>query len=162
MRDVNIREAVPGDAGAMANILREIGWSEKRNSMPLHEITEPIRNLINYAHKYPDGHTIYVAVDENDNVIGFTNVHWVPFIMLGNYEGYITDVFVSPGKRGKGAGSLLVKTVMKDGEKRGCMRLMLTNGKDKPSYKKKFYEKLGWTERPNVANFVYYYKEPWS
>lgn len=162
MSDVNVRKAIPEDAEAMANILREIGWSEKRNSMPLQDVAKPIGDLIDYALKHQDDHTIYVAVDDKDKVIGFTNVHWVPFVMLGSYEGYITDVFVSPGSAGKGAGSLLVKTVMKDGEERGCMRLMLTNGKDKLSYKKGFYEKLGWTERPKVANFVYYYKEPWN
>jgi len=42
------------------------------------------------------------------------------------------------------------------------MRLMVTNGKEKPSYKRGFYRNLGWTERPKVANFVYYYEEPWS
>ena len=103
-----------------------------------------------------------MAVDENNKVIGFTNVHWVPYVMLGSYEGYISDVFVSPGAGGKGAGSILVKAVMDEGRERGCMRLMLTNGKEKPSYKNGFYKKLGWTERPKVANFVYYYKEPWS
>ena len=40
------------------------------------------------------------------------------------------------------------------------MRLMLTNGKEKLSYKTGFYKKLGWTERPSVANFVYYYRSP--
>lgn len=162
MSDVNIRKAVPDDAEAMAIILREIGWSEKRNSLPIQEVSEPIRGLINYAIKNSDAHTIYVAVEDNDNVMGFINVHWVPFIMLGSYEGYISDVFVSPGAGGKGAGSFLVKTVMEEGKERGCMRLMVTNGKEKPSYRKGFYKKLGWTERPKVANFVYYYKEPWS
>lgn len=162
MSDVNIRKAVPDDAEAMAIILREIGWSEKRNSLPIQEVSEPIRGLINYAIKNSHAHTIYVAVEDNDNVMGFINVHWVPFIMLGSYEGYISDVFVSPGAGGKGAGSFLVKTVMEEGKERGCMRLMVTNGKEKPSYRKGFYKKLGWTERPKVANFVYYYKEPWS
>lgn len=162
MSEPRIRAAQIHDAISMAEILREIGWSERRNNMAIEEISGPIEDLINHCIEDPEGHTMIVAVDENDNVMGFTTVHWVPFVMLGSWEGYVSDVFVSPSAGGKGAGSALVKSVMEEGEKRGCMRLMLTNGKEKPSYKKGFYKKMGWTERPKVANFVYYYREPWS
>ena len=162
MHEIKVRRAIRSDAREMAGILRELGWSKRRNNMKLEEVTKPIEDLIEHSIKDKDGHTVYVAIDKSLNVIGFTNVHWVPFIMLGSYEGYITDVFVRPSASGKGVGTLLVKTVMKEGKVRGCMRLMLTNGKNKPSYKRGFYKQLGWTERPNVANFVYYYKEPWS
>jgi len=162
MSKVKIRKAITEDAARMAEILREIGWSERRNNMALEEVSGPIEDLINYCIKDPEDHTMIVALDEDEKVIGFTNVHWVPFVMFGSWEGYVSDVFVSPNAGGKGAGSALVKYVMEEGEKRGCMRLMLTNGKEKPSYKTGFYKKLGWTERPKVANFVYYYREPWS
>ena len=161
MEKLTIRRAQIEDAQPMAEILREIGWSERRNNMKLEEVSKPIEDLIQHCNEDADGHTIIVAVYE-DKVIGFTNVHWVPFIMLGSWEGYVSDVFVSPLASGKGAGSALIKYVMEEGEKRGCMRLMLTNGKEKPSYQMGFYKKLGWTERPKVANFVYYYREPWS
>lgn len=162
MAKLKIRLAKTDDASNMAEILREIGWSEKRNNMPLEEVANPIEELINHCNEDPNGHTMIVAVDGNNEVIGFTTVHWVPFVMLGSWEGYISDVFVSPSASGKGAGSALVKYVMEQGERRGCMRLMLTNGKEKPSYQSGFYKKMGWTERPKVANFVYYYREPWS
>jgi len=162
MAKLKIRLAKTDDSSSMAEILREIGWSEKRNNMPLEEVANPIENLINHCNEDPNGHTMIVAVDGNNEVIGFTTVHWVPFVMLGSWEGYISDVFVSPSASGKGAGSALVKYVMEEGERRGCMRLMLTNGKEKPSYQSGFYKKMGWTERPKVANFVYYYREPWS
>ena len=82
--------------------------------------------------------------------------------MLGGVEGYVSDVFVSPAASGMGAGKMLIDSVMQEGRDRDAYRLMLTNGKEKPSYKRGFYKKAGWTERPKVANFVYYYKEPWS
>ena len=159
---LTIRKAIIDDASSMAEILREIGWSERRNSMPLEQISEPIKNLIDHAAKDSEGHTIYVAVNEDKKVIGFINVHWVPFVMLGGIEGYVSDVFVSPSASGMGAGKLLIDSVMQEGKERDAYRLMLTNGKEKPSYKRGFYSKAGWTERPKVANFVYYYKEPWS
>ena len=159
---LKVRKAVADDAVAMAKILREIGWSERRNSMPLNEVADPIKYLIENAMNDPEGHTMYVATDEQGEVIGFTNVHWVPFIMLGSVEGYVSDVFVHPSASGKGVGRLLIDTVMEEGRSRDAYRLMLTNGKDKPSYKRGFYKNMGWTERPKVANFVYYFKEPWS
>jgi GNAT superfamily N-acetyltransferase len=162
MSEIMIRKAEIGDAVRMAEILREIGWSERRNAMPLEEVSGPIEKLIKHCIADSEGHTILVAVDEDDTVVGFTTVHWVPFVMLGSWEGYVSDVFVSPGAGGKGAGKALVERVMEEGKERGCMRLMLTNGKEKPSYKFGFYKKMGWTERPKVANFVYYYREPWS
>ena len=162
MSKIEIRTARVEDAEDMARILREIGWSERRNALKLEEVSKPIEDLIRYANTDQDGHTVLVAATNESKVVGFTSVHWVPFIMLGGFEGYISDVFVSPMASGIGAGRLLVKKIIDEGKKRGCMRLMVTNSKDKPSYKRGFYKKLGWAERPKVANFVYYYKEPWS
>lgn len=162
MKKLTIRKAQLKDATSMAKILREIGWSEKRNSLPFEKVSGPIEDLIQKTIDSPEGNTIYVAADENDVALGFTNVHWVPFVMLGSYEGYVSDVFVSPSASGMGAGTMLIEAVMKEGKDRDVYRLMLTNGKEKPSYKRGFYKKMGWTERPKVANFVYYYKEPWS
>lgn len=162
MKKLTIRKAQLKDATSMAKILREIGWSEKRNSLPFEKVSGPIEDLIQKTIDSPEGNTIYVAADENDVALGFTNVHWVPFVMLGSYEGYVSDVFVSPSASGMGAGTMLIEAVMKEGKDRDVYRLMLTNGKEKPSYKRGFYKKMGWTERPKVANFVYYYKKPWS
>ena len=100
---LKVRKAAVNDADAMAEILREIVWSERRNSMELDEVAGPIRSLIKHAVDDPDGHTVYVALEDQDRVIGFTNVHWIPFIMLGGIEGYVSDVFVSPSSGGKGA-----------------------------------------------------------
>ena len=162
MPAIKIREARTKDAVRMAEILREIGWSERRNALPPDEVAGPIEKLIEHCERDREGHSIIVAADENDSVIGFLNVHWVPFIMLGSLEGYVSDVFVSPTSGGMGVGKALVERVVEEGKRRGCMRLMLTNGREKLSYKTGFYKKLGWTERPSVANFVYYYREPWS
>ena len=66
MSNLKIREAKVGDAEALAVILREIGWSEKRNALPLEEISGPIERLIQHVNEDREGHTTFVAVDEND------------------------------------------------------------------------------------------------
>jgi GNAT superfamily N-acetyltransferase len=162
MAGITIRNAVLGNAVRMAEILREIGWSSRRNSLPLEEVSRPIEKLIEHCIKDSHAHSMLVAVDDSGAVLGFTCVHWVPFVMLGSWEGYVSDMFVSPEASGMGVGTALIERVIEEGESRGCMRLMVTNGKEKASYKLGFYKKLGWTERPSVANFVYYYREPWS
>ncbi len=162
MADITVRRAAHGDAVRMAEILREIGWSVRRNALQIEEVSNPIEELIEHCINNSHGHSMLVAVDEDDTVVGFTCVHWVPFVMLGSWEGYVSDMFVSPEASGMGVGTTLIERVMEEGRERGCMRLMVTNGKEKASYKLGFYKKLGWTERPSVANFVYYYKEPWS
>lgn len=162
MAGVRIRKAKITDAVRMAEILRDIGWSERRNKLPLEEVSGPIEKLIEHCDKDTEGHSMIVAVDDGDNALGFLTVHWIPFVMLGSWEGYISDLFVRPSAGGMGIGKALVERIMEEGKRRGCMRLMLTNGKDKLSYKTDFYKKLGWMERPSVANFVYYYREPWS
>lgn len=161
-KDVTVRKARPRDAEAMAVILREIGWSERRNSLALEKVSSPIGDLLAHAQNDPGGHTVYAACGPGEKVLGFAAVHWVPFIMLGGYEGYVSDLFVSPSAGGAGVGGRLIEAVMEEGERRDAYRLMVTNGKDKQSYLRGFYSKKGWTERPRVANFTYYYKEPWS
>ncbi len=158
---VLIRRACEEDAVSMATILREIGWSRRRNSLPLEEVVEPIRKVLEMALKDSEGHSVYVA-ESRGEILGFVCTHWVPFIMLGGVEGYISDLFVSPSHSGLGVGSKLIETVFEEGRKRDAYRLMVTNGKNRPSYKRGFYRKMGFEERPTVANFVYYYKEPWS
>ena len=63
MKELTVRKATGDDAEAMALILREIGWSERRNSLSLEEVSSPIRDLILQANEDPEGHTMYVACD---------------------------------------------------------------------------------------------------
>jgi hypothetical protein len=42
---------------------------------------------------------------------------------------------------------------------KGCDRLMLTNAKQRQSYKRSFYHKCGWREREEIANFVLVLKD---
>ena len=76
MSEYKIRIAEIKDAEFLAKILREIGWSERRNSMKLDEVSKPIEQLIHDTKLNPQQNTIFVAVNQNDEVGGFINVHW--------------------------------------------------------------------------------------
>jgi len=91
---------------------------------------------------------------EDQNVLGFVNVHFVDFPMVVGRECYITDLLVKESERGKGIGTALVEAAEKAARKRGCTRIMLNNGKWTPAYQNGYYSKFGFGERKNFANFV--------
>jgi hypothetical protein len=48
----------------------------------------------------------------------------------------------------------LLETVQAEGVRRGSRRLMLLNMRQRESYQRGFYSKLGWEERLQAATFV--------
>jgi GNAT superfamily N-acetyltransferase len=69
-------------------------------------------------------------------------------------EGYISELFILESGRGKGVGHALLESVKTLAKERGCARLHLINGSNRESYQRRFYEKLGWKERPEIADFI--------
>ncbi|MBF2049077.1 MAG: GNAT family N-acetyltransferase [Elainella sp. C42_A2020_010] len=67
----------------------------------------------------------------------------------------MSELFVDQAHRGQGIGSLLLDTVQTEARVRGCSRLMLVNSRERESYQRQFYQKQGWIERENIANFIY-------
>ena len=100
-----------------------------------------------------DEHTLLVAV-EGEHLAGYISVHWHPTFLQADGEGFVSELFVHPDYRMKGLGSTLADQVRGEAEARGCSRLSLLNMKHKTSYERGFYQKRGWEERPNAANFV--------
>ncbi|NJR65920.1 MAG: GNAT family N-acetyltransferase [Leptolyngbyaceae cyanobacterium CRU_2_3] len=78
-----------------------------------------------------------------------------PLSFLLAPEGYVSELFVHESVRGQGIGTQLLEAVKAEAESRGCSRLLLVNSRSRDSYKRKFYEKQGWQEREDMANFVY-------
>ena len=150
-----IRKTRSGDAPALTGLLRGLGWFERLKTEP------PEKTAANVARHLEqclgDGsHSIYVAEDQAGELVGYVAVHWLPCLFLPGPEGFISELFVRETARGAGLGSSLLKAVMAEAGRRGCYRLSLLNGKYRESYRRRFYEKQGWDERPTMVNFVYY------
>jgi GNAT superfamily N-acetyltransferase len=105
----------------------------------------------------------YIINSNNDNILvckkdsdilGYINYHVIFFPMIGGAELYISDLLVDKNKRESGVGKFLLKEVEKIADEKGCKRIMLNNVKSALSYKRSFYEKNGYQERDNIANFV--------
>ena len=152
--EMRIRRADTTDAKAIADILRELGWFPHLNDEP-HSST--LARVSSHLELCSSGksHSVYVAETENSEVIGYVSVHWLPYLFLQGPEGYVSELFVKASARGKGVGGSLLAVVESEARERGCSRLMLINGRNRESYQRNFYEKHGWQEREQAANFVY-------
>lgn len=151
--EISIRPATAGDVGAISTILRELGWFNHVNKESLADTKARIAQHLELCNS-DESHTVFVAENQNGEVIGYIAVHWLPYLMLAGSEGYISELFVHESDRGKGVGRKLLEEVNEQAIKRGCTRLMLVNGRNRESYKRGFYQKLGWKERQEVTNFV--------
>jgi GNAT superfamily N-acetyltransferase len=154
---MHIRQAVKDDVAAITRILREMGWFSGLAA------ETPEQTEARLAQLLPDGvaaahHSVYVAEWEGQ-VVGYTAVHWLPYLFMTGPEGYVSELFVSEAARGLGVGGQLLAAVQAEAKERGCIRLSLLNGRHRESYQRQFYEKMGWEERPFMANFVYYFEE---
>ena len=149
--EVTIRPATAADVGAIGLILRELGWFAHMNEeSPADTGARIVRQLELCG--ADDSHTVLVAENSENAVVGYVAAHWLPYLMLAGPEGYVSELFVLESERGKGIGGNLLKAVRAQASARGCVRLQLVTGRERMSYE--MYKKLGWNERPGIANFV--------
>ncbi|MEZ4646620.1 MAG: GNAT family N-acetyltransferase [Chloroflexota bacterium] len=149
---LEIRAAHLDDATAVAAILRETNWFAHMAAESAAETAVRVRRFLQDCLR-DDSHAIYVAVSAGE-VVGYTAVHWLPYLFMTGPEGYVSELFVRPQARGLGVGRQLLDAVYAEAATRGCSRLSLLNGRQRESYQRQFYEKQGWEERPFMANFV--------
>ncbi|WP_289058925.1 GNAT family N-acetyltransferase [uncultured Mesotoga sp.] len=149
---MRIREAVYEDAVGLRSLLLDIGWFSNSN-IGGDEFPEKLKKMLAWNIQEPD-HVLLVAEEDGD-IVGYVGLHFIPYLFMGHPEGYISELFVKSSARGKGIGSKLLTEAVKRGRARGCSRMQLVNMKNRDSYKRGFYTKMGWRERENAADFVY-------
>jgi GNAT superfamily N-acetyltransferase len=151
---MQIRRAVPGDATALAELLLDIGWFEALNGKPMESVKSQVALRIEQC--FADGsHSVYVAQSPAGEIVGYSSVHWLPYLFMNGPEGYVSELFVRSNARGQGVGRQLLETIEIEARARGCSRLSLMNLRSRESYARKFYIKAGWEERSEAANFIY-------
>jgi N-acetylglutamate synthase-like GNAT family acetyltransferase len=150
---MKIRRASIRDAAALARLLKTFTWYDLLKQETAAQTRKRVARFLKVLNA-DDSHSVYIAL-QGRQMIGYVAVHWQPYFILAAPEGYVAELFVSEKKRGKGIGTELLAVVKKEAAKRGCSRLMLLNRRDRESYKRRFYAKDGWTERKDMANFVF-------
>ena len=153
MMSIKIRKTLVSDAKNIVLLIRSLGWFTALAEEPLEVTTRRLETkLVEYE---KDSHSAYVAVDDQGVLAGYTTVQWMPCLFLPGCEGYVSELFLSADFRGQGIGTHLMDAIKEEGKKRGCTRLMLINNKTRESYAREFYKKNGWTEREQMANFIF-------
>lgn len=149
---IRIRPATPRDAPAVAAILRALGWFEHvANARPGEAEARVARHLALCA---GESHAVLAAEDASGAVLGYAAAHWIPYLMLPGPEGYVSELFVREDARGRGVGKKLLAAIRAEAERRNCWKLHLVNGKGRDSYRRAYYKKNGWEERPDIADFI--------
>lgn len=152
--NIKIRKAKVEDAEGIVEVLQKAGKPVYAAPTPYVATTEKVAMHIKICNA-DKSHTIYVAENELDQIVGYVSAHWLPYLFLNGPEGYLSELFIREEYRGDGIGTRLLETVKEEARKRGCSRLLLLNSRKRESYRRSFYKKHGWTEREEAANFVY-------
>jgi GNAT superfamily N-acetyltransferase len=151
---IKIRAARASDAEAIAILLHAVGWFKGLEGETVAQTAVRVGEHLALC-QAGDSHNVYVAEDAAGHFLGYSAVHWLPFLFLSGPEGHVSELFITNGARGRGVGTKLLKTVIAEARERGCARLSLINSRHRESYLRDFYKKHGWQERGQVANFVY-------
>ena len=151
--NLTIRRALKTDAESIAQILRNVGWFQHMRRQAPDDTTEKVLEHLTMC-LADTSHSVYVAETADRGVLGYVNVHWLPYLFLQGPEGYVSELFVGENARGLGVGSKLLQAVEKEARSRGCSRLMLISSNTRESYSRGFYPKRGWDEREIIKNFI--------
>lgn len=150
---MQIREANLGDAAGIAAVIYAVSELRSVAQQPVEVMANTVESNLKRVANVGDS-TAYVAEMPAGTIIGYSAVHWVPFLFLPGGEAYVTELFVRPSDSGKGAGSKLLETIVIEAQRRGCSRISLLNARDGESYRRNFYKDRGWVERDRMANFI--------
>jgi GNAT superfamily N-acetyltransferase len=148
-----VRPATASDAPALSVLLRELDTFARLAAEPEAATRERVHRHLDLCLR-DTSHSVFVAPDSAGRLLGYTAVHWLPYLFLAGPEGFVSELFVHPEARGRRLGSALLRTVEDEARSRGCARLHLVNFRDRASYRRGFYPKAGWHERPDGASFV--------
>ena len=152
--DIQIRKAKTTDVPAISNLLRSLNLFAPINNEEAQSTQQRVQKHFELCIS-DDSHLILIAQTTQGEITGYCAVHWIPYLILTGPEGFVSELFISEQFRGKGIGANLLEAVKVEAQHRGCSRLMLLNIRNRDSYKRQFYSKHGWEERPDAANFVF-------
>jgi GNAT superfamily N-acetyltransferase len=152
--DIAIRKASLADASRLSDLLRRIDLFSAVQAEGPAETLQRIQRHLDLC-LGDDSHSIYIAEDQGGALLAYAAAHWLPYLILKGLEGFVSELFVDAAARGQGIGTRLLEIMEAEARQRGCARLSLINMRNRESYQRGFYAKLGWQERPDAANFVY-------
>ncbi|WP_447505621.1 GNAT family N-acetyltransferase [Acinetobacter pittii] len=133
---MNIRSAKSEDTQAICDLLKQMGYPQ-----PLALIQEKFEILHN------DSNSQILIAEERGKIYGFLSLYFIPQIALQGDFAKICYLCVDENMRSKGVGHLLVKEAEQQARSRGCDRMELHSGMQRP-LAHRFYLRQGYVEAP--------------
>lgn len=133
---VNIRSAKSKDTQAICDLLKQMGYPQ-----PFALIQEKFEILHN------DANSQILIAEERGKIYGFLSLYFIPQIALHGDFAKICYLCVDENMRSKGVGHLLVKEAEQQARRRGCDRMELHSGMQRP-LAHQFYLREGYVEAP--------------
>lgn len=133
---MNIRFAKSEDTQAICDLLKQMGYPQ-----PLALIQEKFEILHN------DSNSQILIAEERGKIYGFLFLYFIPQIALQGDFAKICYLCVDENMRSKGVGHLLVKEAEQQARCRGCDRMELHSGMQRP-LAHQFYLREGYVEAP--------------
>jgi GNAT superfamily N-acetyltransferase len=152
MTDATIRPARRDDAADLVAVIWSVDWLTRLHEQGMAAVDGQVRNALARC-GVDASHIVFVAEAEG-RAVGYVCAHWLSYLILPGPEGFVSDLLVHADFRGQGLGTRLLDAIGEEARRRGAFRLHLLNGRGRESYDRRFYAKRGWTERPDLADFI--------
>ncbi|MBE2166403.1 GNAT family N-acetyltransferase [Acinetobacter oleivorans] len=133
---MNIRTAKWEDTQAICDLLKQMGYPQ-----PLTLIQEKFEILHN------DANSQILVAEEKGKICGFLSLYFIPQIALEGDFAKICYLCVDENMRSKGVGRLLLQEAEQQAKRRGCDRMELHSGVQRP-LAHQFYLREGYIEAP--------------
>lgn len=130
---VTVRDAMPGDADAMARLCVQLGYPTEQSVMPLR-----------LARLNADPNARALVATQGEEVVGLVTAHLRHTINHEAPIGQITLLVVDEAVRSRGAGRALVEAVETWARSRGTKRITVTTALNRTGAHA-FYEKAGYS-----------------
>ena len=133
---VQLRPARVGDAAAIAELLRQLGYRKTASFLP-----ERLRELAGH----PDA--LVQVAEAAGGVVGVIALHFMPQLAVAGPFCRIAYLCVAEGARGQGVGALLERFALEQAGRRGCDRIELHSSAHRMAAHA-FYVHQGYLESP--------------
>jgi GNAT superfamily N-acetyltransferase len=131
---LNIRRAVPEDAGAAASLLEELGYKQS---------VEFFLERLEIFGQKPD--ELVLVAEQDGSVLGILAFRAFLYFHEPGKQGRIIALVVSENARGGGIGRAMVAECEKFALECGCKRMEVTTGSQREKAHR-FYESMGYQE----------------
>lgn len=146
-RVLRIRPLRLSDIEAVMQLHRELGWNPAFQADGS-TLRQRLEELIT------EENTLLLVADMNRSVAGYIHGEIVTYLLFAGREMLLSEVFVMEQSRGQGIGRALIAAMEAEAVKRRCFRISVLNSRERESYRRGFYPRLGYEERPHTANFT--------